>query len=180
LLTIARPGSGALDSVARIAKTVFALEPIQFLDFPQLHGADGRRFFACVRQLRPGNPSDRPRAIDRPWRCARLPAMKTPKILLAAATVAALSACATGGTDKPAGPTQLLNITLQPARVSPNPQGALLLSEVTGCYVEYVGKGPTEPVFQFRVGPTQRVPSMEQCLSALRAQPGVTAVAPAK
>lgn len=105
--------------------------------------------------------------------------MKTLNTLLVAAAAAALSACATGGTDKPAGPTQLLNITLQPARISPNPQGALLLSEVTGCYVEYVGKGPSEPVFQFRVGPTQRVPTMEQCLSSLRTQPGVTAVAPA-
>jgi hypothetical protein len=60
--------------------------------------------------------------------------------------------------------------------ISPNPQGALLLSEVTGCYVEYVGKGPVEPVFQFNVGPTQRVPNIEQCIASLRTQPGVTAV----
>ena len=102
--------------------------------------------------------------------------MKTSHTLVLAGVAAALTACATGSTDKPTGATQLLNITLQPARISPNPQGALLLSEVTGCYVEYVGKGPAEPVFQFKVGPTQRVPSMDQCLASLRSQPGVTAV----
>jgi len=102
--------------------------------------------------------------------------MKTAHTLVLAAVAAALTACATGSTDKPTGPTQLLNISLQPARISPNPQGALLLSEATGCYVEYVGKGPVEPVFQFNVGPTQRVPNIEQCIASLRTQPGVTAV----
>ena len=102
--------------------------------------------------------------------------MKTARTLALAAVAAALAACATGGTDKPTGPTQLLNISLEPVRISPNPQGALLLSEATGCYVEYVGKGPVEPVFQFKVGPTQRVPNMDQCLASLRVQPGVTGV----
>ena len=96
----------------------------------------------------------------------------------AAATLAASAALASG-TDKPTGPAQLLNITLQPVRVSPNPQGALMLAEATGCYIEFVGKGPKEPVFQFRVAPTQRVPSMDKCLASLKTQPGVTAVAPA-
>ncbi len=102
--------------------------------------------------------------------------MKTAHTLVLVAVAATLSACASGGTDKPVGATQLVNLTLQPARVSPNPQGALLLSEVTGCYVEYVGKGPAEPIFQFKVGATQRVPSIEQCLASLRTQPGVTGV----
>jgi hypothetical protein len=102
--------------------------------------------------------------------------MKTAHSIVLVAIAGALTACASGGTDKPTGATQLVNITLQPARVSPNPQGAMLLSEVTGCYVQYVGKGPTEPVFQFRVGPTQRMPTMDQCLASLRVQPGVTAV----
>ena len=102
--------------------------------------------------------------------------MKTAHILLVAALAATFTACASGGTDKPVGATQLVNLTLQPARVSPNPQGALLLSEVTGCYVEYVGKGPAEPIFQFKVGATQRVPSIDQCLASLRSQPGVTGV----
>jgi hypothetical protein len=102
--------------------------------------------------------------------------MKTAHALFIVSFAATLSACASGGTDKPAGATELLNLTLQPVRISPNPQGAMLLSEATGCYVEYVGKGPAEPVFQFRVGPTQKVPSMDQCLASLRAQPGVTGV----
>ena len=101
--------------------------------------------------------------------------MKILNTLALAAVAAALTACASGGTNTPVGTAQLLNITLQPARISPNPQGALLLSEATGCFVEYVGKGPVEPVFQFRVAPTQRVPSVEQCLKSLRSQPGVTA-----
>ena len=93
-----------------------------------------------------------------------------------AATAFALVACASGSTNKPTGPAQLVNITLQPARISPNPQGAFALSEVTGCYVEFVGRGPAEPIFQFRVAPTQRMPSIEQCLESLKTQPGVTAV----
>ena len=101
--------------------------------------------------------------------------MKIAHILLSAAAAATLTAWA-AGTDKPVGETQLVNITLQPVRVSPNPQGALLLSEATGCYIEYVGKGPAEPVFQFRVGATQKVTSVDKCLASLRTQPGVTAV----
>jgi hypothetical protein len=101
--------------------------------------------------------------------------MKTLHTLALAATAAALTACATGNTNTPVGAPQLVNVTLQPARISPNPQGALLLGEVTGCFVEFVGRGAAEPVFQFRVAPTQRVPSMEQCLKSLRSQPGVTA-----
>lgn len=101
----------------------------------------------------------------------------TPARTLALAAIAiALTACATGSTNRPAGPSQLINVTLQPARISPNPQGAFALSEVTGCYVEFVGRGPSEPIFQFRIAPTQRMPSIDQCIESLRTQPGVTAV----
>lgn len=106
--------------------------------------------------------------------------MQSVKVVFVSAALFVVSAADAAGTDKPAGPTQLLNITLQPVRVPPNPQGALLLGEATGCFVEYVGKGPAEPVFQFRIAPTARVPTMERCLASLRSQPGVTAVAPAK
>jgi hypothetical protein len=54
----------------------------------------------------------------------------------------------------------------------------LLLSAATGCYVEFVGKGPSDLVYQFRLGPTQRVPDLPQCLASLRTQPGVTAAEP--
>lgn len=106
--------------------------------------------------------------------------MTPARTLILAAAAVALTACASGSTNQPAGPSQLVNITLQPARISPNPQGAFALSEVTGCYVEFVGRGPAEPTFQFRVAPTQRMPSIEQCLESLRTQPGVTAVQVAK
>jgi hypothetical protein len=64
--------------------------------------------------------------------------------------------------------------------VPPHAQGALLLSAATGCYVEFVGRGPHEPVYQFRLGPTQRVPDLQQCLASLRTQPGVTGVEPVR
>jgi hypothetical protein len=88
----------------------------------------------------------------------------------------ALTACASGDTNTPTGATQLLDITLQPARIPPRPDGALMLSAATGCYVEYVGKGAVEPVYRFKVAPTKRTPSLEQCIASLRIQPGVTGV----
>jgi hypothetical protein len=107
--------------------------------------------------------------------------MKSAHLLLLATTVA-LAACATTSqnTDTPTGPGQLVNLTLQPARVSPNPQGALLLGSWTGCRIDYVDRGPGENVWQFRVSPTARVPKIEQCLESLRGQPGVTGVQPVK
>lgn len=106
--------------------------------------------------------------------------MQITRALFVSVSLCAVAAADAAGTDKPASPPQLFNLTLQPVRVPPNPQGALLLGEATGCYIEYVGKGPAEPVFQFRVAPTQRVPTLEKCLASLRTQPGVTGVAPAK
>ena len=106
--------------------------------------------------------------------------MHTTRAIFVSAALCVVSVVDAAGTDKPAGPPQLFNITLQPVRVPPNPQGALLLGEATGCYIEYVGKGTGESVFQFRVAPTERVPAMERCLASLRTQPGVTGVAPAK
>lgn len=104
--------------------------------------------------------------------------MKQHTVCLATALLAAGAALA-AGTDKPTGPLQLVNVDLQPVRVSPNPQGALLLSEATGCYVEFVGRGQDEAVYQFRIGPTAKVNAIDKCLELLRRQPGVTAVNPA-
>jgi hypothetical protein len=105
--------------------------------------------------------------------------MKTAHVLLVATTVA-LTACATTSpnTDTATGPGQLVNLTLQPARVSPNPQGALLLGSWTGCRIDFVDRAPGDNVWQFRVAPTARVPKVEQCLESLRGQPGVTGVQP--
>lgn len=88
-----------------------------------------------------------------------------------------LAACASEDTNHPTGPSEAIWVTLQPARITPHPSGALLLSSLTGCYVEFVGKGPAEPVYAFRIAPTRRVPDVEHCLQSLRTQPGVTAVA---
>jgi hypothetical protein len=89
----------------------------------------------------------------------------------------ALAGCAGGGsTTQPTGPTEVLNVGLQPARLTPDPQGAMALSAVTGCFVQFVGRGSADLVWQFRVGPTARVPTMDACLASLRTQPGVTSV----
>ena len=103
--------------------------------------------------------------------------MKTAHALLLAAT-AALAACASSdrNTDTPTGPGQLVNLQLQPVRVSPNPQGALLLGSVTGCRIDYVGTTPAANTWQFRVSPTSRMPTVEQCLASLKTQPGVESV----
>jgi hypothetical protein len=87
-----------------------------------------------------------------------------------------LAACAGQDTNHPAAPARLVVVNLQPARIPPNAQGALLLSVATGCYVEFVGKDPAEHAYRFRLAPTQRVPALPQCISSLRAQPGVIAV----
>ena len=100
-------------------------------------------------------------------------AWMTRSLLCGVAT--ALTACASGDTNTPVGPVQQVDVTLQPARIPPHEHGALMLSTVTGCYVEFVGKTDREPVYRFRLAPTARVPSFDQCLASLRTQPGVTA-----
>jgi hypothetical protein len=102
--------------------------------------------------------------------------MKTAHSFLLAAVAATFTACAAGGTDTATGPGQLVNLTLQPVRVPPNPQGALLLGSVTGCRIDYVGTSPQSNVWQFRVSPTARMPTVEQCLTSLKTQPGVEGV----
>lgn len=101
------------------------------------------------------------------------------RLCVTSALLLAVSACGTTGST-PVGPGELVNLTLQPVRVSPNPQGAFALSEVTGCNLEFVGRGTAANVFQFRVRPTQRVPTLDACLAALRTEPGVEGVAIAR
>ena len=107
--------------------------------------------------------------------------MKTAHALLLAATVA-LAACASSdrNTDTPTGPGQLVNLKIQPVRIPPNPQGALALGTVTGCRIDYVGTTAAADTWQFRVSPTSRMPTVDQCLASLKTQPGVLAVEPVK
>lgn len=106
--------------------------------------------------------------------------MNLSRLCVTFAIPVALVACASGGSTAPTGPGELVNLTLQPARVSPNAQGAFALGEVTGCNLEFVGRGAAENVFQFRVRPTQRVPTLDGCLASLKTQPGVEGVAVAR
>lgn len=101
------------------------------------------------------------------------------RLCVTSALLLTVSACGTTGST-PVGPGELVNLTLQPVRVPPNAQGAFALSEVTGCNLEFVGRGPAEPIFQFRVRPTQRMPTVEACLASLKTQPGVEGVAVAR
>lgn len=106
--------------------------------------------------------------------------MNMTRISAAAALALALGACASDNTDRAMGPAQLVNLSLQPARVPPSAQGALLLGSWTGCRIDFVGTGPGQNVWQFNVAPTSRMPSVEQCLASLKTQPGVEGVSPAK
>lgn len=91
------------------------------------------------------------------------------------AITAATFGCATGS-SVPVGAGQLMDIQLQPVRVPPSAQGAMALSVVTGCDIQYVGPAPGSETWRFRVQPTQRVGSVEQCVASLKAQPGVLGV----
>jgi hypothetical protein len=103
--------------------------------------------------------------------------MKTLTSLLLVSAVG-LSACASSdrNTDTPTGPGQLVNLKIQPVRIPPNPQGALALGTVTGCRIDFVGTTPAADTWQFRVSPTSRMPTVEQCLASLKTQPGVLGV----
>jgi len=51
---------------------------------------------------------------------------------------------------------------------------------VTGCRIDFVGTTPAADTWQFRVSPTSRMPTVDQCLASLKTQPGVLGVEPAK
>jgi len=106
--------------------------------------------------------------------------MTLSRVYVMSALTLALTACASTDTDTPTGPGQLTNLTLQPARVPPSAQGALLLGKWTGCRIDFVGRGAGDNVWQFTVAPTARMPTVDQCLASLRTQPGVEGVQVAK
>ena len=73
---------------------------------------------------------------------------------------------------------QNYDVKIQPARISPNPQGAFALSTATGCDVIYVGKATTSDTVTYAVRPTSRIPDSGHCVDRLREQPGVEAITP--
>ncbi len=91
-----------------------------------------------------------------------------------------LAACSTGkapsAKDAQIPPAVNYDVKIQPARISPNPQGAFALSTFTGCDVIYVGKAAEADTVTYAVRPTSRVPDAERCAALLREQPGVEAV----
>ena len=97
------------------------------------------------------------------------------KLLIGILATMATLGCSTGA-SVPIGTSQLFDIQLQPVRVPPSPQGAMALSIVTGCDIQYVGEAPGSETWRFSVQPTQRVGSLEQCVSSLKTQPGVLGV----
>jgi hypothetical protein len=97
------------------------------------------------------------------------------KLLLGILATTATFGCATGS-SVPVGTSQLFDLQLQPVRVPPSDQGAMALSIVTGCDIQYVARAPGSETWRFRVQPTQRVMSLEQCVASLKTQPGVIGV----
>ncbi len=110
--------------------------------------------------------------------------MKNDKLLAAGAAVlcvASLTACsstAPSATDAHIPAAQNYDVKIQPARISPNPQGAFALSTATGCDIIYVGKANSSDTVTYAVRPTSRVPDAAECVDRLRGQPGVEAITP--
>jgi hypothetical protein len=100
------------------------------------------------------------------------------KLLIGMLATTAILGCSTGA-SVPVGTSQLFDLQLQPVRVPPSAQGAYALSIVTGCDIQYVGEAPGLETWRFRVQPTQRVGSLEQCVASLKTQPGVLGVSAA-
>jgi hypothetical protein len=100
------------------------------------------------------------------------------KLLIGVLATTAALGCSTGA-SVPTGTSQLFDVQLQPVRVPPSAQGALALSTVTGCNIQYVGTAPGLETWRFSVQPTERVGSLEQCVSSLKTQPGVLGVSAA-
>lgn len=97
--------------------------------------------------------------------------------LPAAVAVALLAGCAAPGTlDPRLPPAQLYTATLEPARVTPNPQGAAGLSSATGCDVIYIARGSADTV-TLALRPTSRVPDAQNCTERLRGVAGVQSLA---
>ena len=97
------------------------------------------------------------------------------KLLIGVLATTAALGCSTGA-SVPTGTGQLFDVQLQPVRVPPSAEGAFALSTFTGCNIQYVGQAPGVETWRFRVQPTERVGSLEQCISSLKTQPGVLGV----
>lgn len=97
---------------------------------------------------------------------------------------ALLTACATDpatqATEARIPAATYYDVRIQPAQVSPNPQGAFKLSTATGCDVIYVTKAAAPSTVNYAMRPTSRIPDAKQCLELLKEQPGVEAVGEAR
>lgn len=109
--------------------------------------------------------------------------MQARRVATTAATTLLL--VVTGCASTPAGlrearipPAQTFDVRIQPARISPNPQGAFGLSAATGCDVIYISKTGSPDVVTYAVRATSRTPNVDECVARLRAQPGVEALTP--
>lgn len=93
---------------------------------------------------------------------------------VAALLLGACAAAPTPSTTEPRiPPAQTFDAKIQPAKVTPNPQGAFGLSYETGCDVIYVMKAAAPDTVQFAVRPTSREPDAQRCVELLRTQPGI-------
>lgn len=110
------------------------------------------------------------------------------RALAVLSTTFALSALLTACATDPASPATearipgatYYDVRIQPARISPNPQGAFMLSAGTGCDVVYVTKAAAVDTVSYAMRPTSRIPDAKQCLELLKEQPGIEAVSEAR
>jgi hypothetical protein len=110
------------------------------------------------------------------------------RTLAVLSTTFALSALLTACATDPATPATearvpgatYYDVRIQPARISPNPQGAFMLSAGTGCDVIYISKAAAADTVSYAMRPTSRIPDAKQCLELLKEQPGVEAVGEAR
>jgi hypothetical protein len=87
--------------------------------------------------------------------------------------------CASGPrpvTDARIPAAQNYDVRIQPARISPNPQGAFGLSTATGCDVIYIARASATDTVTYAVRPTSRVPDAADCATRLGQQPGVETI----
>jgi hypothetical protein len=110
-----------------------------------------------------------------------MPARRDTAISAIGLALVAVSGCATappGLREARIPPAQTYDARIQPARISPNPQGAFGLSSATGCDVVYISRTDSPDVVTYAVRATSRTPDVDQCVARLKAQPGVESLTP--
>jgi len=106
-------------------------------------------------------------------------AVRKETLAAAIATSVIAAGCASG--PKPVADVRIpdaqnYDVRIQPARISPNAQGAFALSTATGCDVIFIARAAAVDTVTYAVRPTSRVPDATECVARLGQQPGIETV----